>query len=171
MRAIFRTLVLAAMLIAGAVVLNEITPLRDWARALEQNPEPYKTITITLSIIGWGLFLLALVIGFVLHSRPMSSGAARDFMQRETHGRFRGRAAGREFHSETTMREIKRAVGSGEWREPKWYPILLGLAALPLIAFGMFGFFIVVAPPVVKVLCIAALFYATARTVWSFWHA
>jgi hypothetical protein len=172
MRALFRTLLWVAILFALALALNAIPPLDDFTRALEQHPEPYKTIAIVVSIVGWGILLLAFVIGFVLSSRPMSDQDARAFLQRTTHQRVRGPAAGREFHIDTTFREIKQAARTGEWlRNPRWYPIFLGLAALPLIAYGMFGFFIVVGPPVAQVLCAAALLYATVRTLWSFWKA
>jgi hypothetical protein len=172
MRALIRTLLWIAILFALALARNAIPPLDDFTRALEQNSEPYKTIAIVVSIVGWGILLLAFIVGFVLQSRPMSDPAARAFMQRTTRQRVRGPAVGREFHIDTTFREVKHAARTGDWlRNPHWYPIFLGLGALPLIAYGMFGFFIVIGPPVVQVLCAAALVYATTRTRWSFWKA
>ncbi|HLO34324.1 MAG TPA: hypothetical protein VK249_34585 [Anaerolineales bacterium] len=40
-----------------------------------------------------------------------------------------------------------------------------------LLAFGMFGFFFVIGPPLVKLMCGGALLYAPVRTIWAFWKA
>ena len=87
-------------------------------------------------------------------------------------GVFRGKAAGREFRMEATFREIKEAIRSGAWlRDLGWWLILVGLVGLTLAVYGMFGFFFVIRPPLVKLICVGALVYGTARTIWAFWKA
>ncbi len=49
--------------------------------------------------------------------------------------------------------------------------ILVALLGAPFAVYGMFGYFIVIGAPTVKLLCAGALVYATARTAWGFWKA
>jgi glucose dehydrogenase len=49
--------------------------------------------------------------------------------------------------------------------------LALGVAGVLLLAIGGFGYFIVTAPPAVKLMCAAALLYALARAAWGFWKA
>lgn len=107
----------------------------------------------------------------------MSDERARRFMgrgvgRRPTSRFFRGRVAGREFRRGATFRQVKEAWHTGAWRrDSSWWPIFVGLLATPLIVFGMFGFFVIVGPPLAKVLCAAAVIYAAVRTTWGFWKA
>ena len=107
----------------------------------------------------------------------MSEETARQFMRRgvgrrPTSQAFRGHAIGREFRREATFRQIKDAWRTRAWwRDSSWWPIFIGLLATFLIACGMFGFFVVIGPPLVKVLCAGAVVYAAVRTGWGFWKA
>lgn len=157
-----------------AVALDEVMPLRQLTVYLDQHPEPYRMITILMSISGWGLLLGVLGVMLSRRGRPMSEEEARRFMQTNSvqprlSTQFSGISVGREFQAGASFQEIKAAFRNGGWkRDPGWRPLLAGLVAVVLIAYGMFGFFIVTGPPLVKVLCGGALFYATARSVWGF---
>jgi hypothetical protein len=49
-----------------------------------------------------------------------------------------------------------------------WGPVFFGLIGLSLAAYGMFGYFFVIGPPLVKLAYAGALIYATFRNGWSF---
>jgi len=177
MRSFFRTILLILAILALTLIAELIPPLKQLTVYLNEHPRPYKTITIVTSIAGWILFAVAIGYGLWTQGRPMSDDESLGFMEQSAGSptirrRFKGRTKGREFRTEMSFREFKEAWRSGEWRyERGWLPVFLGLLAVTLIAFGMFGFFIVIGPPLVKLLCGGALLYATVRTVWAFWKA
>jgi hypothetical protein len=177
MRSLFQTVLLILGILALAVIAEFIPPLKQLTNYLGEHPQPYKGITIGVSIVGWILFAVAIAYGLWTQGRPMSDDEALGFMEQSAGSptirrHFRGRAKGAEFHTDVTFREIKEAWQSGDWRhEPIWLPVFIGLLAVALIAFGMFGFFFVIGPPLVKLLCGGALLYAAARTAWAFWKA
>lgn len=85
---------------------------------------------------------------------------------------FRGKTVGNEFVDEASVREIKGAWRQQAWlTNPRWRRMYLMLAGGICMVLGLFGFFFVVGPPLVKLLCGGALLFATARTVWAFWRA
>jgi hypothetical protein len=177
MRSFFQTLLLILVIFALAVIAELIPPLKQLTVYLNGHPQPYKAITIGASILGWILFAVTIGYGLWTQGRPMKDQEALGFMEHSAgsptiHRRFRGRTKGREFRTEMSFREFKEAWRSGEWRyEQNWLPVFLGLLAVTLIAFGMFGFFFEIGPPLVKLLCAGALSYATVRTAWAFWKA
>jgi hypothetical protein len=177
MKTISRTFLLVAAIFVLALVLDQVTPLKQLTLYLDRRPEPYKSITIGLSIIGWVLMVFAFILILWMGGGPMSEDQANEFMR--TSGgrpalvrRFRGKAAGRAARTGATFHDIKEVFISGGWTgDPSWWPIFIGLLALPLIAYGMFGFFIVIGAPTVKVMCAGALAYATVMTIRGFWKA
>jgi len=177
MKTILRTALLVAVIFALAVAVDSITPLKRFTADLARHPEPYRSVMAGLAIAGWVLLLAMFATLLSAQGRPMSEDQARDFMRngggRSGHWRvFRGRAAGREFRGTASFAEIKEAVRSGAWvREPGWRPLFAGLLGLALAIYGMFGYFFVIGPPLVKLMTGGALAYATARTIWGFWRA
>jgi hypothetical protein len=177
MKGLLQTIGLVGALFVLAVVLDQFTPLKQLAIYLAGHPDPYRGIAVGMAIVGWALLIGAFVLGIIGQGRPMSEEEAKAFMSTRAgsprrKGTFRGKAAGREFRMAATFREIKDTVRTGNWRhDPSWWPILIGLVGLPLAAYGMFGYFVVIGQPLVKLLCAGALAYATVRTVWGFWRA
>lgn len=177
MKTLVQTILLVVVVFAVALAVDQVAPLKQFTAFLDQHPDPYRTITLVMAIGGWALLIGAFALGLWSMSRPMSEDEAQQFM-RTSAGRpgqvrhLRGRAAGREFRRAATFREIKDAWRSGDWlTDPSWWPILLGLLGAPLALYGMFGYFLVVGAPTVKLVCAGALLYATARTAWGFWKA
>lgn len=177
MRTVLQTIVLIAVLFALALVIDQFAPLHQLTLYLVSHPRPYTFITIGISLLGWALMILAWTYGSWLRGRPMDKNEINSFMgsgvgRTVGSGRFRGQARGREYQAGTGLAEIKSALRTGAaWREPGWRPILLGLLALPLIIYGMFGFLFVVGSPLVKVICAGAMIYATLMTIRGFWRA
>ena len=178
MKTLLRVLLLIIAVSALALAIDQITPLKRFTTYLAQHPEPYRGITVGSAVAGWALLIGAFtLLGLSGRGRRMSEEEAREFMRTSAGrpgvvGAFRGRAVGREFRGEATFREIKDAIRLGTWlRDKSLWPILLGLLGTGLAAYGMFGYFFVVGPPLVKLLCGVTLIYATARTGWGFWKA
>jgi hypothetical protein len=174
MKTFLQTVGLIAVLFVLAVVVDQFTPLKQLDVALREHPEPYRSITIGLSIVAWALLIGAFIVGIVSMGQPMSEKRAKAYIGRRRNGvsTFRGKATGREFRMEASFKEIKDAIRTGAWlRDHSLWPLLIGLVGLTLAAYGMFGFFFVIGAPLVKLICAGALAYATARTVWGFARA
>jgi len=177
MKALLQTLLLVAVIFALAVAVDQIAPLKRLTLYLSQHPEPYRSVAIGMSVAGWVLLIGVFGFFLVARGRPMSEAEAREFMQSSA-GRtrmtrsFRGRVAGREFQMAASFGEIKDVFRTGAWlRDPGGWPLVIGLLATPLIFYGMFGYFAVIGPPLVKLICAGALAYVTLQTVWAFWKA
>ena len=130
-----------------------------------------------MSIVGWVMMLGLFAFGLWVRGQGMSEDEARQFIQSTpdqpgVFSRFKGKVAGREFKMMASFQEIKESFRSGAWLlDPGWWPISIGLLALVLIAFGMFGYFFIVGAPLVKLICAGVLIYAAGRTAWEFWKA
>ncbi len=177
MKTFLRTALIIVIIFVLALAVDQITPLKQLTLYLNEHPDPYRAITIGMTLLGWVMLIGAFAFGFWIKSQPMREDEARRYMQTSAgqphlSRRFAGQAAGREFRMAATFREVKDTLRAGGWlHELEWWPIILGLMALPLIAYGMFGYFFVIGAPLVKLFCAGALVYATLRTMWGFWKA
>ena len=177
MKTLLKTFLTILVLFVLALAAELIVPLKQLTVYLEQHPDPYRLIAVVIAVIGWILMIGVFVYLLVENGTSMPEGQARQFAQSGTGQspatqRVFGRATGREFYLQVTFREIKDAVRSGAWvHQGRMWAILIGILALALIAYGMFGYFFVIGPPLVKLLCAGALVYATLRTLWGFWLA
>ncbi len=177
MKSFFQTILLIVVIFVLALMAEQIRPLKQLTVFLARHPQPYKAVAISVSIIGWILMAGAIAYGLWARGKPMTEEEALRFMETNAgsptiNRRFKGQAKGREFRAEVTFKDVKEAWQSGDWRrDSSWWPIFVGLLALTLIAFGMFGFFFVIGAPLVKLICAGALAYAVMMTVWAFWHA
>lgn len=175
-KSLLRTFLLIIIIFVLAVIAELFTPLRQLTDYFHQNPQPYKAITIGISIIGWVLFAAGIACGLWSRGKPTRDEDETQLMQSgdtspTMYSSFRGHSKSREFHREVTFKEIKEAWHDGNWNNSEWLPIFLGLLAIIFIAFGMFGFFFVIGPPLVKLVCGGALAYAAVRTIWAFGQA
>ena len=171
-KSLLRTFLLIILIFVLAIIAELFTPLRQLTEYFNQNPQPYKAITIGTSIIGWILMAAGIAHGLWTRGKPTRyediSQLDMDDISPTTDGSFREQSRVREFHREVTFKEIKEAWHDGKWNNSEWLPIFLGLLAIIFIAFGMFGFFFVIGPPLVNLVCGGALAYATVRTIWAF---
>jgi hypothetical protein len=161
-RSLFRIFLAIVLILVLALIAELIPPFRQLTNYFDQNPQPYKAIAIGISIAGW--ILMAGVIAYMIWKRGKSSTDDKS-------SRMSGLGQRREFYREVTFLQIKEAWQSGQWIQTQWLPIFLGLLALIFITIGMFGFFFIIGPPLVKLLGSCALVYAAVRTVQAFWNA
>jgi len=139
-----------ALWVAGVVVFVAVAGALPGAAALEAWFDARRPLLVpalaAAAFAGWAL-LIGMAITLVL---------ARDPAARRT---------------TATVAEIKRAWRSGAWRTRPWRPLFAGLAAAPLMAGGLFGLGVVLAPAGIKALCAGALLYAAVRTAGAFARA
>jgi hypothetical protein len=55
-KSLLRTFLLIILIFVLAIIVQLFTPLRQLTDYFNQNPQPYKTITVGTSIVGWILF-------------------------------------------------------------------------------------------------------------------
>ncbi len=177
MKTLLQTIGLIIAIFLFAYLADQFAPLKQATIYLQEHPQPYRGIAIALTIFGCALLIGSFFVNLWARGRPMAEDEAREFMNRSA-GRptvvraSRGAVAGRTYRGEASFRDIKEAVRTGAWlHDPNIWPFLIALVGVLLAAYGMFGYFVVVGPPVVKLLCVGALAYATARTAWAFWRA
>jgi hypothetical protein len=177
MKSLLQTIGVVAALFILAVVTDQFMPLKQLTNYFNDHPQPYQGATIALSIIGWSLLIGVFVFSIWIRGRPMSDEQAREFTSTgagrpRTTRVTRGAAAGREYRFAASFRDIKDAFRTGSWlHDRRLWPILIGLVGVLFAVYGMFGYFVVIGAPLVKLACIGALAYATIRTVWAFWKA
>jgi hypothetical protein len=178
MKAFLRFLGLIVAIFLFALLVDQITPLKQLDTYLKAHPQPWTGLALGAAIIGFGLLLFAWISWGVLTGRPMSEEEARQFMSTSAGSPgfrhiFGGRASGIKTPEGTaTFREVKDGLRSGAWlHDPGIRVFCLGVIGVLLLAMGGFGYFILSGPPVVKLLCAGVLLYAFGRTAWGFWKA
>ena len=62
LKSILRFLLMNAVFVVLALIAEIITPLKQLTLHLNENPQPYKGIVIALSVAGWVLLLVTLVV-------------------------------------------------------------------------------------------------------------
>jgi hypothetical protein len=98
--------------------------------------------------------------------------AARPVAWRASSYRVRGRAAGRQGSEQFSFRELKQAWKSGAvWREAIWKRRFITSIGALMLTIGLFGSFVVMGPPWIKVLMGSLLLYALSRITWGLWKA
>ena len=146
-----RTAVVALVVILVAAVVAELLePLKAFDRWTREQQNELTAVTLTLTAAGWCVFMGA-IIYHVVRARQATGTAA--------------------FAEERSFREIKSAVRAGQRFAPRWRRVFVVAVGALMMACGMFGFFIVAGPPVIKLILMTVCGYALIRTVWGFWRA
>jgi hypothetical protein len=139
-----------ALWVAGVVLAIAVVGAQPDAGAVEAWFDARRRVLlpplVAAAFLGWAL-LIGMAIALVLARDP----AAR--------------------RSGASVAEVKRAWRSGAWRTRPWRPLFAGLAAAALMAIGLFGLGVVLAPAGIKALCAGALLYAAVRAAIAFARA
>lgn len=168
------------VLVFAVIVLGELLPpLRALHNYLETHLAAKNTLTgLAIAMTVVGTLLLALTQFFVRVGDEQSGVLIGKSAQswRGPMGwvarRFAGLRITAGFHDEAPIWEIKKSFQQGIWwSKPRWRRFTLMGAGAFLLLYGLFGLFIVVSPPGVKLLAAVALVYATVRTAWAFYRA
>ncbi len=174
-----RNLLLVLLVIAIGEALPPLQRLHTWTQAHQQT---LLTATIPMAAVGF-VFLMSMAIHLVLtRGKPMTQREIRELaarritlqptLWRRSAYRLRGTAVGAEGEDSTTFAEIKAAWRVQAWQvSSRWRRIFAGLIGTALLATGLFGTFVVIGPPGIKLLCGGALLYAWARSIAAFVRA
>jgi hypothetical protein len=162
-----------------ALLVDRITPLKQLDVYLKAHPQPWIGLALGAAAVGLGLLLFAWVSWVILKGRPMSQDEAQEFMRSSAGQSWvgfapLGRAAGGIATPEGTasLHEVKDAFRSGVWlHNPTMRVYCAGVIGLLLVVLGGLGYFVVIGPPAVKVICGGVVVYAFGRTAWGFWKA
>lgn len=178
MKDFFRFIGLIAAIFLFAVLVDQIGPLKQLDYYLKDHPQPWIALTLGALALGCVLLIFTWISWGTLTGRPMTEAEAKEFMSRSAGSPslnrvVRGKARGiKTPEGQVSFRQVKGAFRSGAWlSDPMMRVFCLGTVGLLLAVLGGFGFFIVTAPPTVKLICAGALLYAFGRTAWGFWQA
>ena len=170
----FVTLVLALVVIIGA---NSIPALRRIDTLTDQHRRPLVAITLSITIVGWLIFMGSLSYYSVKSGRALSTEEVEETARQAKYRnasfstyRFRGKTWGKGFEDSFSFAEAKRA-GKGWWKDPRWRRNLVVGGGALIMGFGLFGLLGVLGPVGTKVLLGAAMLYAGVRLVWAFLRA
>jgi hypothetical protein len=141
-------LVVIAFVIITSIA-QQYEPLVRLSQQLQEQPQPYLGIAIGMTVVSAVSFMVSV---FVLISGR----------QKEKHTPRRGEV--RLTGSATfAMGDIKAAVRTGQWlRDPEWRKVTWVIFSALVLALGIFGIFLVIAPPGVKVIIVIIMIYMAA---------
>lgn len=134
--------------------------------------------TIALAVIGFVLFLGCLIALIATEGRSLTAEETEALVGRTNYPRagwrrfrFRGRVlAGGSIEREESMTTLKSVLRrAGWWRDPHWSLYVGAILGAVLMIYGLVGFGTVLSlrngVPIVALLCIGPLVYATVQTV------
>lgn len=173
----------------GAVVIAAVIaellkqPLSDLEKLISLHRQAFLVATAGPGIVGFVLLISGVIYGSTRGKRLSHEeveAAMSSYRESQNPGalwrkakyRVAGRVTGGGFHIEISFREFKDLVAHpAEWHDPLAKVMLIMAAGGLLMFLGLFGFFIVIGPPLIKALMGVAMLYATVRMTWAFARA
>jgi hypothetical protein len=172
-------LLLILLVIAVGEALPPLQRLHAWTQAHRQT---LLAVTISMTAVGFVL-LMGMAIHMVLsRGTPMSKReidalaarrlTSRPALWRRSAYRSRGTAVGAQAEDSASFAEVKAAWRARAWLvSPRWRRLFAGLIGSAFMATGMFGLFVVIGSPGIKLLCGGVLLYAWVRSIVAFARA
>ncbi len=174
-------------LLAAAVVAEYITPLHDLDAYLQVHPGVARGswIVITgLTLLGTLLLVGTPFVVRVGDERRLRQEEAEALFidsqgeEDDSEGwqisidRFWGKSVGSAFGDEASLSEVKGAWRQRAWRtSPRWQRLFLMMAGGSCLLFAMLALFMLIGSPLIRLISIIALLYATLRISWAFWRS
>ncbi len=154
----------SVLVILGVVILegiaDQIQPLVRLTNDLAERPEPYRTTAIVMAVAGGLLFAASMIVYFVLTREKWQKAIQKGALQVRA-----------DYSAEQilTLHEIKYAYRSGQWlRDRGWIAFSLVVLGALVMMVGLFGLFVVIGTPGIKLLALGLFVYIVARTAWGF---
>lgn len=174
-------LIVALALVFIAAVLAEVPPMRTIAGWIQEREWPLVLLTGGVGTLGFTLMMGGIIKLLMDQDESLSHTEVEDVERsvrmaaqpaawRASSYRVWGRAKGRRGSEQFTFGELKQAWRSGAvWHESVWRRRLLTSIGALMMTVGLFGSFVVMGPPWLKVLMGSVLLYALSRISLGLW--
>lgn len=174
---------LALALVFMAALIAELPPMKGLWAWIHAREWPLILTTGGIGIVGFA-FMMGGIMKLLLDQDESLSRtdvedversvrmAARPVTWRASSYRVWGHAVGLRGSERFTFAEMKQAWRSGAvWRESVWKRRLITSIGALMLTVGLFGSFLVVGPPWMKILMGSLLLYVLSRLSWGLWRA
>ncbi len=163
-----------------AALASELPPVKQVVQVIDRVRDPLLTVAIAVAALGFTVFMGGILSMLMASGDPMTheevegaisqrQRAGEPYVWRASAHRVFGVAAGRQVAGEASFAGMKEAWKSKEWRrDSQWRRLVVIATGAALLFYGLFGLFVVLGPPPIKVLMAAAMLYATVMTIWGF---
>jgi hypothetical protein len=170
-------------LVFVAAVLAELPPVRAAVAWIEAREWPLIIGTGSVGVLGFTLMMGGILKLLMDQDEPLNHAdvedversvrmAARPVAWRASSYRVWGQAAGRQGSEQFSFRELKQAWKSDAvWHDPIWKRRIITAIGALMLTVGLFGSFVVMGPPWIKVLMGSLLLYALSRISWGLWKS
>ncbi|MCC7353492.1 MAG: ABC transporter ATP-binding protein [Anaerolineae bacterium] len=173
-RSLWQTALVISGLLVLAVVAELLPPLQAFDAFLKDRPgvsQFLQILTLGMAILGGLMLVLAQFLPAPRHSLSTSQDEAESLSPPLEYDEVKS-GSSRSFSGEASFSAVKEAWRLRAWRyDRSWRIFFVMMAGALLMVVGLFGFFVVIGPPLVKLLCGGALLYALGRTAWGFRRA
>lgn len=170
-------------LVFVAAILAELPSMPALSAWIQQREWPLLMATGSLGVIGFTLMMGGILKLLMDRDESLSHDevenversvrmAARPVTWRASSYRVWGRTAARQGSERFSFRELKQAWKSGAvWHEALWKRRFITSIGALMLTVGLFGSFVVMGPPWIKVLMSGLLLYTLSRITWGLWKA
>lgn len=170
-------------LVFVAAVLAELPPMPAVVVWIQQHEWPLMVAAGSIGVVGFTLMMGGILKLLMDQDESLSHAdvedvernvrmAPRSVTWRASSYRFWGRTAGEQGSEQFSFRELKQAWKSGAvWHDRVGKRRLITSIGALMMTVGLFGSFVVMGPPWIKVLIGSLLLYAMGMISWGLWKA
>jgi hypothetical protein len=166
-------------LLLVAAVIAELPFVTPWIQTIDETHDRLLGVAAGVAAFGFVVFMGGILSMLMASGDPLTHeeveatlsrqrGMGEPAVWRASAHRVIGTAVGRRAANEATFAGMKEAFRSGEWRrDPQWRRLFVITFGAALLFYGLFGLFVVVGPPLVKVLMTGAMIYVTGMIAYG----
>ncbi len=173
-KSFLQTVLVIFALLVLAVVAEQLPPLRALDAFLKDHRDVERSLqmlTLGMAVVGGLMLIGAQFLPAPRLSASMSQEEIESLSPPIEYSEAKSNWS-RSFSGEASFSAVKKAWRLRSWRyDRSWRIFFVMMVGALLLAVGLFGFFVVIGPPVVKLFCGGALLYALGRTAWGFRQA
>lgn len=170
-------------LVFVAAVLAELPPVQAAVAWIEAREWPLIIATGSVGVLGFTLMMGGILKLLMDQDKTLSHAdvedversvrmAARPVSWRASSYRVWGSTGGRGGSDQFSFGQLKQAWKSGAvWHDAIWKRRAITAIGALMLTIGLFGSFVVMGPPWIKVLMGGLLLYAMTRISWGLWKA
>ena len=184
MKSTLQTMLAVIGIIALSAVSQHSVMLKAAAQMITKNRNSLLAFTVPVAALGLMLFMVEIMLRLYEKGKPMSHGEVEEqfriaqniraipYLKRVSKYRIFGKAEGRQFSEELSLKDFKLAWQSGAWRRDTEWRARFAMVGGGLMAiFGGLATSAVVSPIALSLVCAGFLIYAAVRLAWALWRA